>query len=251
MMTKPMVSPADHADLEQWLGWIRDGTALFEATVAAVRDADLAAPSLLPGWSRAHVIAHVARNADALVNLLTWARTGTETPMYASAEARDAAIQTGAQQPASQLRADLHSAHVRLAEALAGLPVDRWPALVRTASGRTVPATQVAWMRTREVWVHVIDLDADATFADVPLSMLTALLDDAVAAFAARDDVPAVRLRANDADRRWQLGGGDGAVPVVSGPAAGLAAYVLGRPTHEELLTTGGAAAPPQLPAWL
>ena len=28
-------------------------------------------PSLLPGWSRGHVLTHLARNADAMVNLLT------------------------------------------------------------------------------------------------------------------------------------------------------------------------------------
>jgi maleylpyruvate isomerase len=31
---------------------------------------DLQAPSLLPGWSRAHVLSHLARGADAMRNLL-------------------------------------------------------------------------------------------------------------------------------------------------------------------------------------
>jgi hypothetical protein len=57
--------------------------------------ASLAAPSLLPGWTRAHVLAHVARNADALVNLLTWARTGQPRPMYADRQQRDAEIEAG------------------------------------------------------------------------------------------------------------------------------------------------------------
>ena len=37
-------------------------------------ESELRAPSLLPGWSRAHVLAHVARNADAMRSLLTGAR---------------------------------------------------------------------------------------------------------------------------------------------------------------------------------
>ena len=38
--------------------------------------ADLQAPSLLPGWSRAHVVAHLARDADAMRSLLIGARAG-------------------------------------------------------------------------------------------------------------------------------------------------------------------------------
>ncbi|MEU4755514.1 maleylpyruvate isomerase N-terminal domain-containing protein, partial [Micromonospora tulbaghiae] len=56
-------------------------------TVSGLTAADVAAPSLLPGWTRAHVLTHLARNADGFVNLLTSARTGEEIPMYASAQA--------------------------------------------------------------------------------------------------------------------------------------------------------------------
>ena len=58
-------------------------------TVAALTDSQARAPSLLPGWTRGHVVTHLARNADALRNLLTWARTGIPTPMYPSRQARD------------------------------------------------------------------------------------------------------------------------------------------------------------------
>ena len=71
-------------------------TARLLATARKLDDADLAAPSRLPGWTRGHVLAHLARNADGCVNLLTWARTGIETPQYASDERRDADIETGA-----------------------------------------------------------------------------------------------------------------------------------------------------------
>ncbi len=59
-------------------------------------EADLRAPSLLPGWTRAHVVAHVARNADAMRNVLAGARSGESRPAYASAEAREAGIEQGA-----------------------------------------------------------------------------------------------------------------------------------------------------------
>jgi maleylpyruvate isomerase len=65
---------------------------LLQRRVGRRTEADLAGPSLLLGWPRRTVVAHVARNADALVNQLTWARTGEESPMYASTQARDTAI---------------------------------------------------------------------------------------------------------------------------------------------------------------
>lgn len=81
------------------LGRVTKGTAAFEADVHRLTDPGFPRPSYLPGWSRAHVVAHVARNADALVNLLIWARTGIETPMYASGDQRAREIEEGARQP--------------------------------------------------------------------------------------------------------------------------------------------------------
>src|ERR671930_1390843 len=86
------------------LGWAFDGQQRIEESVAVLTDAQARAPSGLPGWSRGHVLTHLARNADALVNLLTWARTGVETPMYASGEQRNADIEAGAGRSAEELR---------------------------------------------------------------------------------------------------------------------------------------------------
>ena len=66
------------------------------ASASTLSDAQAREPSLLPGWSRGHVLTHIARNADGMVNLLRWARTGTQTPMYASAQSRAADIEAGA-----------------------------------------------------------------------------------------------------------------------------------------------------------
>src|SRR4051812_47601579 len=109
-----------------------DGERLVAGLVERLSDADLAAPSALPDWTRAHVVAHLARNADALGNLLTWARTGVETPMYASQEARDAGIATTAVQPPGELRADYAEACRRFADAVESLPSEAWTATVRT-----------------------------------------------------------------------------------------------------------------------
>src|SRR2546429_8775170 len=83
------------------------------ATATALSDAQAREPSLLPGWSRGHVLTHIARNADGMVNLLHWARTGTQTPMYTSAQSRAADIEAGAGRPAAGPAADLRDSAAR------------------------------------------------------------------------------------------------------------------------------------------
>src|SRR3954463_11265123 len=114
------------------LRWCTEGEQAVARTLARVTDDELAGPSALPSWTRAHVVAHLARNADALVNLLTWARTGVETPMYPSREARDAGIETTAAFPPDELRGDFRDAVARLAEAAAVLPEKAWNRPIRT-----------------------------------------------------------------------------------------------------------------------
>ena len=110
------------------------------ATATRLDDAAMAAPSLCEGWTRAHVVTHVARNADALCHLARWATTGVPTPMYASPEARDADIVEGARRPAAEQVADLVSSAARFAEiapSLAGPPRSgRW----RCAAAGRCPA---------------------------------------------------------------------------------------------------------------
>jgi maleylpyruvate isomerase len=231
------------------VAWVREGTALFERTMAGIGDEDLDAASALPGWRRTHVAAHVASNADALVNLLTWARTGVPTPMYASPEQRADDIEKGAGLPAGELREKLAAANARLDRALAEMPEDAWDAQVRTARGRTVPASQVPWMRVREVWVHAVDLLAGAGFPDFPAPLLTALIDDAAPGFSGRPDLPRVALEATDAEVRREIGTSGDAPVAVSGRLADLTAYLLGRPVSGRLESV--AEGPPTLPGWL
>jgi maleylpyruvate isomerase len=223
------------------LDWWADGERSFGTAVGRLTDEEFDAPSLLPGWSRGTVLAHVARNGDALVNLLTWARTGVETPMYASPEARDACIAETAALPPAQLRAAVLAATARLADAVRDLPEQAWSAEVRTAQGRAVPASEVPWMRCREVWVHAVDLDAGTGFEEVPDAVLAALVDDVFRMWERRGQAPDVTVFAGD--HTW----GTGTV-AVSGPLALVAGWVTGRDSGAALQTDGGL---PGLPAWL
>lgn len=223
------------------LGWWVDGERHLATALGRLTDHELDGPSLLSGWSRATVLAHLAGNADALVNLLNWARTGVETPMYPSPEARDAGIAQLAALPPGELRGEVLASTARLAAAMRELPVDAWAAEVRTAQGRSVPAAEVPWMRSREVWVHAVDLDAGVGFDDVPDDVLAALVYDVFRMWDRRAEVPAVTVVAGG--RTW------GAGPVtVSGPPAAVAAWVTGRTAGTGLEADGGL---PELPAWL
>ena len=81
----------------------RRGTAFFAQRLAELSDDDLEAGSLLDGWTRKHLVAHVGYNAAALCRLMDWAATGVETPMYPSAEHRDREIKEGATLSAAAL----------------------------------------------------------------------------------------------------------------------------------------------------
>src|SRR5687768_6243725 len=170
--------------VSQTLRWWTDGERAVAGRLDRLADDDLAAPSRLPDWSRAHVVAHLARNADALGNLLTWARTGVETPMYPSPEARDRDIASTAALPADELRADYAAACRRFADAVENLPPEAWTATVRTRQGRAIEATEVPWMRAKEIWVHGADLDAGLGFGDLPAEYASALVDDVLDHFA-------------------------------------------------------------------
>jgi maleylpyruvate isomerase len=232
-----MVNPAPETSRRWWA----EGELVVAGLIEQLGDDDLAAPSALPDWTRAHVVAHLARNADALGNLLTWARTGVETPMYASPEARDAGISEAAALAPAELRAEVLAATQRLAEAMRGLPADAWSAQVRTAQGRTVPASEVPWMRSREVWVHAVDLDTGVGFTDVPEDVLAALVDDVFRMWDRRDQVPDVAVFAGD--REW----GTGSL-AVAGTLPAVTAWLTGRSDGAGLEADGPL---PSLAAWL
>jgi len=233
---------------EQSLAWAYDGAAHLRALTARMGDDAFTAPSGLPSWTRAHVLSHIARNADAMVNLLNWARTGVRTPAYLSWEQRDADIAAGATRAPAQIREDLVVSSDRLAAVVRAMPEAAWNARVAHPSGVEIAAGVVPWLRAREMWIHAVDLDVGASFTDLPLPMLVALVDEV----AARGVGPHARLVATDAAREWVLGAAQEAEPepgVISGPVAELVAWLLGRSTGRALRTADGRR-PPPAPRW-
>ena len=143
-------------------------------------DAELRAPSALPDWTRAHVVAHLSRNAEALLRLVHWAATGEVTPMYPNLESRAADIEATAQEPPAVLRAELTATAALLDQRLSALDEAGWAGTVRSALGRELTGAGIPWMRIREVWLHAIDLDAGIGTVVFPRDLLVELLDDVV-----------------------------------------------------------------------
>jgi maleylpyruvate isomerase len=99
------------------------------------------------------------------------------------------------------------------------------------------------------MWIHAVDLDAGASFADMPRPMVDALLLDACEAMGRKPECPVLRLV--DGDRQWHVGDAEKATAVVvTGEAAELAAWFLGR-SKGKVLRADGARKLPALPPWL
>lgn len=217
-------------------------------TARGIGDHQLTAPSRCPGWTRAHVLAHLARNADALGHLAGWAASGVPAVMYESAESRTAGIDAGVGRTARELLDDLAAASAALSDALRGLPPEAWRRTVRggpAASGPELLGAEIPFRRMTEVEVHHVDLDLTYTPAHWPAEFVTRLLDVTAARFAARDGVPAVEVLATDTERSWRWGGTG---PLVHGPESALLGWLLGRTGGEGL--TAEPAGLPVLPAW-
>ncbi len=174
-------------------------------------DEQAAARSRLPGWTRAEVITHLARNGDGLRGMVEAAARGEVAPMYPSPEFRASGIAAGRGASAAVLRADLRGAHDRLVDAWSALPDDAWERLGRASATRTM--RDFVWMRWREIEVHHVDLDLDLGFepSDWPVAFVGVALDEIFAGLTTRAapnrprlDVD-YRIVSTDHDRAWRV----------------------------------------------
>jgi maleylpyruvate isomerase len=220
-------------------------TTRYLGALTELSDDDMRAPSLLPGWTRGHVVTHLARNADALCNLVHWAETGDEHYMYESAERRDADIEAGAGRSAHDLRVDASASAGRFIQAINELDVSHEDTLVsKEPLGPTFPARDVATLRLVEVEVHHTDLGIGYTAADWSPDfcalLLTRVMDDRAAG-------PAMVLRSTDHEGLWKYGV-QGQGPTIEGRVCDLACWVIGRGDGSGL--TSDSDVLPELSRW-
>jgi len=231
---------------------MRRGQAFWARKLNELPDAEFDAPSGLPGWTRRHLVAHVGFNARAVARLVEWARTGVETPMYESNTQRAEEIAFGSTLPIEALRNLAAHAAVHLNVEWRDLPEERWQFPVVTAQGRTVPAEETVWMRTREVWLHAVDLRNGGSVDDFPEELIDLLLADLIAVWRRKLPADAQDIVLEPIDRENAFGirqTSDDTSLIVRGSARDLVAWGTGRGSRGVLTAAGDP--PPAAPGWL
>jgi maleylpyruvate isomerase len=214
------------------LASVRDATERLLTAAAKLDNASVAEPSRLPGWSRGHVLAHIARNADALVNVLAG------RPMYSSAEVRDTDIERDAPRPLDVQLTDVRESAARFQDTGAE-PAD-WSRTVELRNGVTDSASRVPFRRWVEVELHHVDLGIGYELEDLPEEFTEREIAFLADRFSGHPDVPPTRI--TDHARAWSTGraAGGGFDITVTGPAPDLLGWLSGRRDSSALSTAGG-----------
>ncbi|MFK0279031.1 maleylpyruvate isomerase family mycothiol-dependent enzyme [Streptomyces sp. NPDC090499] len=215
------------------LASVHEATERLLTATAALDNAAGARPSRLPGWTVGHVLAHLARNADALGNALDG------RPMYVSAEARDADIERDAPRALDTQLADLRVSHDGF-RARAAEPAD-WTRTVELRNGVTDTAARVPFRRWAEVELHHVDLGIGYELEDLPAEFTEREIDFLADRFGGHREVPPTGLR-SDGGQVWTTGGGAPGGPIaVEGSTADLLGWLAGRRDGSALAVKGGA----------
>jgi maleylpyruvate isomerase len=240
-------------EIRKALGLVNKGTAYFGKALDALPHIHYSGASLLPGWTRGHVIAHVTFNAKALMRLAEWAATGDEKQMYESSEIRDTEIENGSALPPAQLHALFRETANALEAAWQELSDEAWHTQVRMATGPEFPAVTTVWLRTREVWLHAVDLDSGANFDDFPPHFVDHLLANVLSSWRTRrtaENIPNFVLTPTDRGVPKAVGVLDAPDAILlKGTTAALTRWATGRGF---LGITSEAGTPiPKAPRWI
>lgn len=227
------------------------------ASASRMTDGDCRAPSLLPGWSRAHVLAHWARNADGQTRMLQAAMHGEVAAQYPGGDAqREADITAGADRPARLILTDVRAAIDRVEDTWHRMPPSAWDRPTGARIGQR-PAWQSVWARWRETEIHHVDLDAGYRHDLWPTEFVSLMLPRVLQTLETRlRDERAVQVQTDG--QQWTFVGAAGAAPgdpvVVRGAAPAVLCWLVGRPVQaaaDVTATWSGRSCPlPQLRPW-
>ena len=236
---------------------------LDRATAALVRALEdleanaLTHASLLAGWTRGHVVAHLANVADALVRMTADARAGAPMSMYPGGRAqRDRDIADAARAPASVLRDRFVHSSAQLSAAWHAVTETQWATTATEAELGSMELGRLVALRLTEVEVHHADLAVGFGPQDWSRDLLSSCLPLRVAALArARHRADAHHaidgtwmLVCDELESQWRVtargdvvefSGTDRADVVLSGSARDLVAFLLGRANVEMLAVRG------------
>ena len=216
----------------------------FAGTLSALTDAEIREPSVLPGWTRGHVIAHVARSAEAIVRLIDGVLTHRPAEAYPGGPAvREAEIELGARSSVNELMDEVYETNIQVVHAFARMTAPTWGRQVQFPTG-AYPASRCAWARWREVEIHHVDLGLDVyTIESWPEEFVACHLPHELTKLPHRlAPGTAVQVGAS------RFGAGE-VVAAIDGPDPAVLAWLLGRVgLAAPSLTISGVA--PELPAW-
>jgi maleylpyruvate isomerase len=217
------------------------------STASGMMDKDCRGPSLLPGWSRGHVLTHWARNADGQSRMLLAAMRGEIAEQYPGGDAqRGSDIEAGGARPARLILEDVRAAVGRVEDVWRRMPAAAWLRPTAVRAGQR-PAWMSVWARWRETEIHHVDLDAGYTHSQWPAEFVGLLLPRVLPTLAGRL-TGGVTVRA-------EVSGGAPAAEetcsdavIVRGPAPALLCWLVGRPLPAAELTVTRGGRPWQLP---
>ena len=215
----------------------RRGQAYFSRLLVQLSDAAFADPSLVAGWDRSHVVAHVGLHARALTRLTEEASTGVRDPLYGSEAELDRDVALAATLPVQALRNLSAHAAVHLNVEWRDLPEPAWAHVVETDEGEHVPVAATVAMRAREVWTRGVDLGNGGRFTDIPVPVLTDLLQRALARWPGERGLVA---EPTDAVRVFRSPGVADDPVVLRGSLAALTRWATGRGSGGVLNAAGG-----------
>jgi maleylpyruvate isomerase len=219
-----------------------EATQRLLGSTMGISDEQWQSASRLPGWTRAHVATHLARNADAMTTLVEALARGERPPLYPSISDRDREIERGSERDGLALQIDLDTSAGRLHEAFDRLVSFTDPVPVELAAGVVVDATQLPAVRLAEVLLHHVDLDVGYEIRDIPDQAARWLLEWVCFRLQHRPGTPAMRVvSASGLSERI---GGSGFATTIRGEDAALAGWLSGRGSADGLSGTDSIALP-------
>lgn len=234
-----MLAIMNQGQVEPALRRIATATQTLLRHTLGLDEADWRAPSRLPGWSRAHVATHVARNADALRRVIAATRVGDPQPLYPSEAEKFNDIERGAERSGLNLHVDLDTSAAELARLCER--VEDWMAPIRVLGGE-MPLSVVPLIRLQEVTLHLLDLDAGYHWAEIEPVPAGWLLEWMLLLLRDERRVPAVSI-VSDQGVTADLGP-EGERVTATGTDAALWAWVTGRSDGEGVTGAEGITWP-------
>jgi maleylpyruvate isomerase len=201
-------------------------------SASRMTDDECCAPSLLPGWSRGHVLAHWAGNADGQTRMLLAAARGEIAAQYPGGDAmRDADIEARAALPSRLIVQDALAAVDRVEDAWRRMSPEAWSRPTDARIGQR-PAWMSVWARWRETEVHHVDLDVGYTHEHWPAEFVSLMLPRVLSTLDTRTP-DKVTVQVQVVDRHWPQSStattSDDPV-VVRGTASAVLCWLVGRP---------------------